>query len=293
MEKIQSAIAKARAARANPATAATPRTPAQDLPEPMVLSDASAAVTAAVARPAAASPAEVDAAWADLAPVRLDPRHLQRNRIVAHGSGSEAVPFDMMRTRFLQQMRLNGWTRIAVTSPSPSCGKSTVAANLAFSLARQSDLRVILAEVDLRRPVLTSMLGIAARHSFGGVLSGSAQFGDNAVRSGENLAIATSALPMRASAEVLQAPRAAEVIAAIDARYAPSVMIFDMPPMLVGDDVMAFADKVDCVLLIAAAESSTIAEVDSCERDLAQQTNVLGVVLNKCRYLEKSYGYYS
>ena len=31
--------------------------------------------------------------------------------------------------------------------------------------------------------------------------------------------------------------------------------------------------------------------MDICERDLASQTNVLGVVLNKCRYTDSSYGY--
>ena len=71
-------------------------------------------------------------------------------------------------------------------------------------------------------------------------------------------------------------------------------MIFDMPPMQAGDDVMAFASRVDCVLLVAAAEETTIKQVDLCERNLATQTNVLGVILNKCRYMgdEDSYGYY-
>ena len=52
----------------------------------------------------------------------------------------------------------------------------------------------------------------------------------------------------------------------------------------------------DCALIIAAAESTTISEIDRCERDLAGRTNVVGVVLNKARYMEKSdgygYGYY-
>jgi hypothetical protein len=50
---------------------------------------------------------------------------------------------------------------------------------------------------------------------------------------------------------------------------------------------------VDCALLVAAAGSTTIAQVDACERDIAAHTNVLGVTLNKCRYLDKdqAYGY--
>ena len=45
------------------------------------------------------------------------------------------------------------------------------------------------------------------------------------------------------------------------------------------------------VLLVAAAETTTIKEVDACERELASQTNVMGVVLNKCRYMDDTQGY--
>jgi len=49
------------------------------------------------------------------------------------------------------------------------------------------------------------------------------------------------------------------------------------------------------VLIVAGAGTTTAAEIDVCERDLASQTNVLGVVLNKCRYMptESGYGSYS
>jgi Mrp family chromosome partitioning ATPase len=68
-------------------------------------------------------------------------------------------------------------------------------------------------------------------------------------------------------------------------------MIFDLPPMLVSDDTTAFLKNVDCVLLIAGAEISTISQVDACEREIAEHTNVLGVVLNKCRFHEEESGH--
>ena len=78
----------------------------------------------------------------------------------------------------------------------------------------------------------------------------------------------------------------------IEAEYDPSIFLFDMPPMFVSDDAMAVMGQMDCVLIIAAAESTKIKEIDRCERELAAQTNVLGVVLNKCRYMEgEGYGY--
>ena len=61
--------------------------------------------------------------------------------------------------------------------------------------------------------------------------------------------------------------------------------------MLVADDVIAFLPNMDAVLLVASAGTTTIAEIDQCERTLAEQTNVMGVVLNKCRHMPEGHGY--
>ena len=164
------------------------------------------------------------------------------------------MPFDQMRTRLLQQMRANGWHRVAITSPTPGCGKSTIALNLALSLSRQSDLR---ADREAALAAMQVELSLA-----------------------------------RAAAERRDDAGMATALDRIEAEYDPSVLIFDMPPMFVSDDAMAVMGRMDCVLIIAAAEATTIKDIDRCERDLAGQTNVLGVVLNKCRYMEtEGYGY--
>jgi Mrp family chromosome partitioning ATPase len=77
----------------------------------------------------------------------------------------------------------------------------------------------------------------------------------------------------------------------IEEMLKPDVMLFDTAPVLTGDDTLAFADQVDCALLVAAAEESTIAEIDRAGELLAGHTQVLGVVLNKCRFLSRSEGY--
>ncbi|SNR71829.1 CpsD/CapB family tyrosine-protein kinase [Puniceibacterium sediminis] len=271
MDKIQSAIAKARAERSGtpPHIGQTARSGVGTAPDPS---------------------ADVKAAWQALPTLMLNERQMERRRIVAFQGGSPASAVDMLRTRVLQQMRANNWRRLAITSPSANCGKSTVSLNLAFSLARQPDLRTVLIELDLRRPTLGSMLGVSRDISFAGVLDGSRRFEDNALRHGDNLAISTNRGPSRNPAELLNGPHVAEVLSDIEARYDPTLMIFDTPPMLAADDTMAFAGQVDCVLLVAAAEATTIKEIDMCERELAGQTNVMGVILNKCRYMGQEYG---
>ena len=191
-------------------------------------------------------------------------------------------------------MQANNWRRVAITSPGPSSGKSTVALNLAFSMSRQAHSRVILSEMDLRKPSIRRITRLKTDRDFGEVILGNAPFVDQAVRVRPNLALGLLTGPIANSAELLQDPALGETLSEIEATYKPTVMIFDMPPFQVSDDMMSFGDKVDCVLVIAAAEYTKMADLDACERELAGVTNVLGIVLNKCRYEapDASYKYY-
>lgn len=306
MEKIQAALAKARATRNGERS--SERSGESPAPRPlpgMPVSPGSADVvplteTSDLARPEPARPdlarneEAIAAAWAALPGFAVQARRLDRAHVVTFAGGADAVSFDALRTRLLQQMRANNWRRVAITSPGAGCGKTTLALNLAFSLARQPEVRTLLAELDLRRPSMTRVLGTPDRASLARVLAGEAPFEDCALRLSQNLVLAANGAPARDAAELLASAGAAQTLARIEAEYAPDITLFDMPPMLVIDDMMAFAGEVDCVLLVAAAEASTIKEVDTCERELAAQTNVLGVVLNKCRYIDRGagYGYY-
>lgn len=293
MEKIQSAISKARAARREVGEESTSRTgSATARPE------ADGGVSGTETRPVRAPQRRgasnaADAAWTALEEMSPKPRHLKKNRIFAFDSGPGAREVDIIRTRLLQQCKQNGWRRIAITSPGPGCGKSTLAANLGFSLGRQRDHRTIVMELDLRRPSMARLLGLKDNLNVSRVLDGGEDFAHHARRVGPGLAFAINNDPVRHPAELLQAEHVAESLTRIEETYAPTIMVFDTPPLLVNDDAMAFMEQVDCALLVAAAEVTTIKEIDNCERMIASQTSVMGVVLNKCRYMpeEEKYGY--
>jgi Mrp family chromosome partitioning ATPase len=232
-------------------------------------------------------------AWAELEAFEPDRELLARNRIVSFADTDPAhATFDMMRTKMLRMLRQNGWTSVAITSPTNGCGKTTLSLNLAFSLSHQPDVRTVLVDLDLRRPAVAKEIGLKKPQSMASVLQGTRPVAENFVRYGENLAIGTNATAVRGSSELLLNAATAQGVASLKAAFQPDVIIYDMPPMLMSDDAMAFLPHVDCVLLVAAAEKSRLDEVDKCEQDLAEQTNVLGVVLNKCRYTGADYGYY-
>lgn len=260
MERIQSALAKARAARERKLQGANPGTP-------MKLTETGP--------------------WQGLAELKLNPGHLERSRIVAINPGPSAASFDVMRTNLLRTLRTNGWTRVAITSPTPGCGKSTVTANLAFSLARLADTRVLVIELDLRHPSLMEMLGAGAEQHFAQMLAEGRIDYSHIRRVGPNLAFAMSTRASENPAELLSAARTADIIDEIETQLRPDIVLFDLSPVLVSDDAISFLDQVDCALMVAAAEETTVAEIEKCGKDLAKRTQVLGVVLNKCRYMEQ------
>ena len=283
MDRIQSAIEKARVQREAGGVPAD----AQAKPGPARRPQDRAQIPVA--------DKNVAAAWAELPAFKPAPKLMQRNRIVTFEGGGAAAPFDMMRTKVLQQMRINNWRRLAITSPGSACGKTTLSLNLAFSLSRQGDERCALIEMDMRRPSMARTLGIQDQKlQFSKVLTGEGKVQDHLLRYGDNLAFGPCHDTVRNPSELLQAETTVAALGALDQHLGLTLALFDMPPMLACDDMLAFADNVDCVLLVAAAESSTIEQIDKCERELAEQTNVLGVVLNKCRYTENDtdYGYY-
>ena len=131
------------------------------------------------------------------------------------------------------------------------------------------------------------MLGVEGGQNFAASLAeGKLDFAQIR-RAGDNLAVALNSRAVENPAELLSAARTADIIDEIEAQLRPDVVIFDLSPVLVSDDAIAFLDQVDCALVVAAADESTVAEIEKCGKDLAKRTQVLGVVLNKCRYREQ------
>ena len=250
-------------------------------------------VPGATGAPRTARPVPVGAAWSEIEAFEPDRGALRRSHVVTFDDTDPMhTHFDILRTKVLRTMRRSGWTSLGITSPTNGCGKTTLALNLAFSLSHQPDVRTVLIDLDLRRPAVAKAIGLKTAQSMASVLQGTRSVAESFVRYGDNLAIGTNAQGVRSSAELLMHAATGEGISIIKRAFLPDIVIYDLPPMLQSDDAMAFLPHLDCILLVAGAEKSRLDEVDKCEKDLAEQTNVLGVVLNMCRYADEEFGYY-
>ncbi|MGP6089424.1 nucleotide-binding protein [Antarctobacter jejuensis] len=262
-------------------------------------------VTKPASAPADAAPADlgkidVDGAWNSLADLTVNTAHLDRNRIISASREDPAhAAFDVLRTRLLQTLKENGWRRVAITSPGQGCGKTFTVANLAITLSRQENCRTLVMDLDMRRPSLHTVLGLQKPGSLGDVLRGLVppeehlrRMGANPVHAGRNIAFGLNDRVEEYPSELLQDPRTTATLEAIEARFAPDVMLFDLPPALFCDDVIAFRPQFDGVLLVLGGGMTTEREVKEVERRLGDSTPLLGMILNKAEGSElRRYGY--
>lgn len=226
--------------------------------------------------------------WQALAPLTLQEKHLFKHRVVTRLAGRAAAPFDILRTKTLLQMRQNGWKRLAITSPLPRAGKTTAACNLALGLGRQSDLRSILFDLDLRDPRVQDFFETTPPHGIGEVLKGAIPFEKQALRYGNNLAVSMAQKGETDPTRILLSEETMSTLNAIEETYQPDLMIFDLPSVLVNDDTRAFLKNADCALIVVRADKTYYEKFEACRREIEQLTNVLGVVLNAYRHDKRS-----
>lgn len=230
--------------------------------------------------------------WDTMAAYEPDPTVLIKNRVMTLNAQAVPNPFDILRTKIFLLMRENGWKRIAITSPTKSCGKTTTACNLAVGFSRQREIKSMLFDFDLRRPSVAKLLGRKPDHSIIDLLTGKVTPAEQMLRLRSNVALSMARGPVSDPTQILLSKTTTELFHGIQDEYDPDVMLFDLPPMLVTDDARAFLKNVDCALIVARAEQTKMSQLDICEREVSEHTNVLGVVLNNCRHLAEE-EYYS
>ena len=192
--------------------------------------------------------------------------------MLAQPTGTSAEAFRMLRTN-LDFARLEGddVRVILVTSAVEEEGKSTTAANLALAEAR-GGRRVVLVDLDLRRPYLDRFFGLHARrgdhqrgareHPAGaGAAPRSTWRSARRRRTDERRCRRRTGMPTRGSLDVLVSGplppdpgefvgtrRLAEILARLRAAY--DLVIVDTPPVLRVGDAMALSAQADGMLVV-------------------------------------------
>ena len=97
-------------------------------------------------------------------------------------------------------------------SPSPGCGKTVTAINLAFSIARQPERSALLVDLDLQKPQVASTLGLNCESGVVSVLEGRTSLSSAIIRArvGESCIMVLPAETSTSSSSAWMASRAME-----------------------------------------------------------------------------------
>jgi capsular exopolysaccharide synthesis family protein len=192
---------------------------------------------------------------------------------------------------------------IQVTSPTPGDGKSTVAANLAISMA-QSGKSVLLIDSDLRRPRVQKLFGIENEKGVAWML-GQLPKSPTAEQVKELLAevvvdspvpnlsiIGAGARPDNPS-ELLSSSQFDSLSEVLKGLF--DIVLIDSPPLLAVTDPSTLASRVDGVLLVVRLKKNVKPLAARASRMLETlEANVIGVIVNGVgSRAAKGYGKYA
>lgn len=179
-----------------------------------------------------------------------------RKSFLVFATDPSGIPADQYRTVVKKLVSSKGiGHRLLVTSPGPQDGKSTSAANLAWSLSERG-YSVLLMELDLRKPRFRDIFGMSpARVGLESVLCGDAPPEDSIFRVAEtSLHVAAVAEPQETAATLLQSHHLKDTLTWAQERF--DWLVFDAPPVFPVSDVVELASHSDPVLMIVRARAT-------------------------------------
>lgn len=204
---------------------------------------------------------------------------LPNSRLVAVGEeeslGAEKFRFLAVRLRQLRQSRI--LKKVLITSTIPQEGKSTVAANLACTLARRKQHRTLLLEGDLRRPTVAQKFGIGRVPGLSEWLRGEAETMGIYRLEALGLWVMPAGSAPENPLELMQSGKLSPLMELLTSRF--DWVIIDSPPVLPLADTSIWARLADGILLVTRKD---ITEKQQLQRGLEalEPGKLLGALVN-------------
>jgi capsular exopolysaccharide synthesis family protein len=216
----------------------------------------------------------------------LDPMLCSHHR----PQSAEAEAYRGVRTALYFSVGGKDHKVIQITSPGLGDGKTTLAANLAVSMA-QSGKRTLLIDADFRRPRQHKVFGLTADVGLASVIGGDVELAAAVQPTGmANLWLLPCGPRPFNPAELLTQPRLKELLDATRAQY--DFILIDTPPLLAVSDPSIVAPRVDGVLLTMQLSRTARPQAVRAHEILdGLGAKTLGVVVNRAGRRQGRYSY--
>lgn len=216
--------------------------------------------------------------------------------------GPAVEQFRSLRSRIFELRDISPLKTILVSSGVPQEGKSFISTNLALSLARHKNTKVLLIDGDMRRYTLHQILGCESHPGLADYLAGKANIMDVMQRpealSGPtaggtpilpNLTFIAGGNGGDKAADLSGSPRFGELIRQASPHF--DWIIVDSSPVLPVSDAVNLARSCDGVLLVARGGVTKFPIAQRAQSEL-KASNILGFVLNAVQETPEVGGYY-
>jgi len=197
-----------------------------------------------------------------------------------------AEEFRLIRTQLLFGHPDKQFRSICVTSPAPGDGKTSLAVNLAISLAK-AGRRVLLIDADMRKPDIHRIFNLPEAPGFAELILNTAEPASAIKKTDiENLDVLAAGLPIGRPSELLSRPDAMPLLALLADMY--DQIVFDTAPLLPVSDTHVLLSMVDGVICSfnAQVDRDTIAMVEEILR--RGRAKVIGSVMNQVKYKQST-----
>jgi Mrp family chromosome partitioning ATPase len=202
-------------------------------------------------------------------------------RLVAHsGSDRPAVEqYNRLAVAFISAASQRALKRVVVGSAVRGEGRTTVALNLACTLAR-SRKRVLLVDADLQRPSITRRLGIEGDLGLGEIFRWQNPGSALAAVPGFGFDLLPTRARVANSAEVLASRPFNVAIELLESRY--DFILFDTPPLLDSADGHLLMRIADTMLMVIGSGKLKTSQLAKAVEGLKPE-DIFGVALNRAR----------
>ena len=222
--------------------------------------------------------------------VELDQLHLVESRLVVASSPTLGASdaYRQLRVSLMlaaEQRKLS----FVVTSALQADGKSLTCLNLAFAIAHEISLDAVVIDADLRRPSLSSFLGVEPRVGLGEYLTDhSLTVEDTVIRLKDGpVFVPAGRIRLRNTSELLGSDRMQQFCEELGRLFPGAITLYDSPPVLPAPDAMALVQWVDgAIFVVSAGKTSRKALTDSVRQFGANR--IVGVVVN---HSDRGFGY--
>lgn len=181
---------------------------------------------------------------------------------------------------------------VLVTSALPGEGKSFTALNLAFSVARERDVSVLLVDADLPKGHLSRTFGLQGAPGLLDALADETIDVDSLVVGTDirGLELLPAGKPTDGAAELIASARMAQIVTRL-ARHPRRLVLLDSPPLLASSEARALKQIPGQILIVTrAGHTPSQALLDAIA--LTDKTKLHGLVLNDA-HASSGDGYYT